>query len=384
MDVVRIGASSGTPRSTRESAKDSAAPLDRILIGDCVAELEKLPANSVDLIFADPPYNLQLQNTLKRPDDSLVDAVDDAWDQFESFKAYDDFSKAWLAACRRVMKPTATLFVIGSYHNIFRVGTVVQDLGYWILNDIVWRKSNPMPNFRGRRFTNAHETMIWAARDRSTKYTFNYEALKAGNEDVQMRSDWTIPLCTGEERLKDNTGRKLHPTQKPQALLARAILAASKPGDVVLDPFFGTGTTGATAKYLGRHFIGIERDKTYAEGALKRIAKIEPLPEATLVPFMTAREAPRVPFNALLEKRLIKAGTTLTDAKGKVKALVRADGMLALKNGKDSHTGSIHRIGALAQGLEACNGWTYWHFEDKGGRKPIDALRGKIRAEMAL
>jgi modification methylase len=241
-----------------------------------------------------------------------------------------------------------------------------------------------MPNFRGRRFTNAHETMIWAARDRNTKYTFNYEALKAGNEDVQMRSDWTIPLCTGEERLKDGAGRKLHPTQKPQALLARAILAASRPGDVVLDPFFGTGTTGATAKYLGRHFIGIERDEKYADGALKRIAKIEPLPEATLAPFMTAREAPRVPFNALLEKRLIKAGAVLTDAKGRVKALVRADGMLALKNGKDSHTGSIHRIGAIAQGLEACNGWTYWHFEEKGARKPIDALRGKIRAELAL
>lgn len=380
MQVVRIGAPSGAPRSTKESA----APVDRILIGDCVTELEKLPAASVDLIFADPPYNLQLQNTLKRPDDSLVDAVDDEWDQFESFKAYDDFSRAWLSACRRVMKPTATLFVIGSYHNIFRVGTVVQDLGYWILNDIVWRKSNPMPNFRGRRFTNAHETMIWAARDRNTKYTFNYEALKAGNEDVQMRSDWTIPLCTGEERLKDSTGRKLHPTQKPQALLARAILAASKPGDVVLDPFFGTGTTGATAKYLGRHFIGIERDRKYAEGASRRIAKIEPLPEATLVPFMTAREAPRVPFSALLERGLLKAGAKLTDAKGRVKALVRADGMLALKNGKDSHTGSIHRIGAIAQGLEACNGWTYWHYEDKGGRKPIDALREKIRAELAL
>jgi modification methylase len=378
MDVVRIGAPLGAPRSTKESAA-----LDRILIGDCVAELEKIPAESVDLIFADPPYNLQLRNELKRPDDSLVDAVDDEWDQFESFKAYDDFSRAWLNACRRVMKPTATLFVIGSYHNIFRVGTVVQDLGYWILNDIVWRKTNPMPNFRGRRFTNAHETMIWAARDRSTKYTFNYEALKAGNEDVQMRSDWTFPLCTGEERLKDGSGRKLHPTQKPQALLARAILAASKPGDVVLDPFFGTGTTGATAKYLGRHFIGIEREQKYAHGALKRIAKIEPLPEATLVPFMTAREAPRVPFNALLEKGLIKAGARLTDAKGRVKALVRADGMLALKNGKESHTGSIHRIGAVAQGLEACNGWTYWHFEDKGVRRPIDALRGKIRAEMA-
>ncbi len=379
MDVVRIGAPLRAPRLTEESAA-----LDRVIVGECVAELEKLPANSVDLVFADPPYNLQLQNDLKRPDDSLVDAVNDDWDQFASFKAYDEFTRAWLSGVKRVMKPTATLWVIGSYHNIFRVGTVLQDLGYWILNDIVWRKSNPMPNFRGRRFTNAHETMIWAARDQSTKYTFNYEALKAGNEDVQMRSDWTIPLCTGEERLKDGTGRKLHPTQKPQALLARAILSSSKPGDVVLDPFFGTGTTGATAKYLGRHFIGIEREKKYAEGAIQRIAEIEPLPEATLVPFMTAREAPRVPFNALLEKGLIKAGATLTDAKGRVKALVRADGMISFKNGKESHAGSIHRIGAIAQGLEACNGWTYWHFEVKGARKPIDALRGKIRAELAL
>jgi modification methylase len=247
----------------------------------------------------------------------------------------------------------------------------------------VWRKTNPMPNFRGRRFTNAHETLIWAARDRETRYTFNYEALKAGNEDVQMRSDWTIPLCTGEERLKDGTGRKLHPTQKPEALVARAILSASKPGDVVLDPFFGTGTTGAAARRLGRHYVGIERDATYAARAEARIAAIEPLSSPSIAPFMTAREAPRVAFNILIERGLVRAGAKLTDAKGRVKALVRADGTIALKNGKDASVGSIHRIGALAQGLDACNGWTYWHVDDGAGRKPIDTLRAQIRAEMA-
>src|SRR5687767_7379916 len=257
MRVSRRGAPRQAPRLSPGESEAS-----RILVGDCVAHMAALPAGSVDLVFADPPYNLQLQGDLKRPDDSRVDAVDDDWDKFASFAAYDDFTRAWLLACRRVMKPSATLWVIGSYHNIFRVGALLQDLGFWILNDVVWRKSNPMPNFRGRRFTNAHETLIWAARDRATRYTFNYEALKAANEDVQMRSDWTIPLCTGEERLKDGTGRKLHPTQKPEALIARAILSASKPGDVVLDPFFGTGTTGAAARRLGRRYLGIERDAT--------------------------------------------------------------------------------------------------------------------------
>jgi modification methylase len=378
MTVVRSGAPKRAPRLTPDPVS-----ADRVLVGDCVTVLAKLPPESVDLVFADPPYNLQLQNELKRPDDSKVDAVDDDWDQFASFAAYDEFTRAWLTACRRVMKPSATLWVIGSYHNIFRVGTLLQDTGYWILNDVVWRKTNPMPNFRGRRFTNAHETLIWAARDRETRYTFNYEALKAGNEDVQMRSDWTIPLCTGEERLKDGTGRKLHPTQKPEALVARAILSASKPGDVVLDPFFGTGTTGAAARRLGRRYIGIERDATYAARAEARIASIEPLPSPSITPFMTAREAPRVAFNILIERGLVRAGAKLTDAKGRVKALVRADGTISFKNGKDASVGSIHRIGALAQGLDACNGWTYWHLDDGAGRKPIDTLRAQIRAEMA-
>src|SRR6267142_2380977 len=268
MVVSRRGASVRTPRVSFEA--------HRILVGDCVAAMAKLPAASVDLVFADPPYNLQLQGDLKRPDDSRVDAVDDDWDKFSSFTAYDEFTRAWLIACRRVMKPAATLWVIGSYHNIFRVGTLLQDLGFWILNDVIWRKTNPMPNFRGRRFTNAHETLIWAAREETGRYTFNYEALKAGNEDVQARSDWTLALCTGEERLKDGSGKKLHPTQKPEALLARVILASSRPDDLVLDPFNGTGTTGAVTKRLRRRFIGFERDAAYAKAAQQRIAAVEP------------------------------------------------------------------------------------------------------------
>jgi modification methylase len=338
-----------------------------------------LPAASIDLVFADPPYNLQLQGDLKRPDDSRVDAVDDEWDKFASFAAYDDFTRAWLLACRRVMKPTATLWVIGSYHNIFRVGALIQDLGFWILNDVVWRKRNPMPNFRGRRFTNAHETLIWAARDANARrYTFNYEAMKAGNDDVQMRSDWTFALCTGEERLKTRDGKKLHPTQKPEALVARVILAASRPGEVVLDPFLGSGTTGAVAKRLGRRFIGIERDQRYVSAARARIAAVEPLPESALAPFLTAREAPRVPFSALVDRGLVNAGQRLFDARRRHAAVVRADGALALGN----VVGSIHRVGALAQGLEACNGWTFWHVETGRGLAPIDTLRAQVRADM--
>lgn len=376
MRVSRRGASSRTPRLTLGPAGSHT-----IVNGDCVAEMTRLPAASVDLIFADPPYNLQLQGDLKRPDDSKVDAVDDDWDKFASFSAYDDFTRAWLMAARRVMKPSATLWVIGSYHNIFRVGTILQDLGFWILNDVVWRKSNPMPNFRGRRFTNAHETMIWAAREPGGKgYTFNYEALKAGNEDVQVRSDWTIPLCTGEERLKGGDGKKLHPTQKPEALLARVILSSSRPGDLVLDPFSGTGTTGATAKRLGRAFFGIERDPAYAEAAQARIAAVEPLPEASLAPFMTAREAPRVPFTALIERGMVRPGETLFDAKRKVSALVRAEGALQLGD----TVGSIHRIGALAQGATACNGWAYWHVERNRKLTSIDEFRAEVRANMGI
>ena len=375
MVVSRRGASLRAPREVSESRESA-----RIVVGDCVAEMAKIAASSVDLVFADPPYNLQLQGNLKRPDDSRVDAVDDDWDKFSSFTAYDDFTRAWLIACRRVMKPSATLWVIGSYHNIFRVGTILQDLGFWILNDVVWRKTNPMPNFRGRRFTNAHETMIWAAREAGAKgYTFNYEALKAGNEDIQVRSDWTLPLCTGEERLKGADGKKLHPTQKPTALLARVILSSSRPDDLVLDPFSGTGTTGAVAKLLRRRFIGFERDSGYAAAARQRIAAVEPLPTESLAPFMTAREAPRVPFSALIERGLVSAGARLVDAKRRHAALVRADGAVTL----GGTVGSIHRIGALAQGLEACNGWTFWHVETAKGLISIDSLRAEVRAGMA-
>jgi len=377
--MPRGGASCRAPRSI-PAIEQASQPVSQILPGDCVAGLAKLPAASVDLVFADPPYNLQLQSDLKRPDDSRVDAVDDDWDKFSNFAAYDEFTRAWLTSCRRVMKPNATLWVIGSYHNIFRVGTILQDLSFWILNDVIWRKTNPMPNFRGRRFTNAHETLIWASRDAAARqYTFNYEALKAGNEDIQVRSDWTIALCTGEERLKGRDNKKLHPTQKPEALLARVILSSSRPDDVVLDPFCGTGTTGAVAKRLGRRFIGIEREEVYRQAAERRIAAVKPLPAASLASFQTARDAPRVPFSALIERGMIMPGADLFDAKRRHKALVRADGAIALGDA----VGSIHRIGALAQGLEACNGWTFWHVERAGALTLIDALRAQIRAEAA-
>ncbi|MDQ0349567.1 site-specific DNA-methyltransferase [Ancylobacter vacuolatus] len=388
MKVVRNGEALRAPRSgiARSAGLPSNLPLDSIVRGDCIAALSRLPAASVDLVFADPPYNLQLQGELKRPDDSRVDAVDDAWDKFDSFEAYDAFTRAWLLAVRRVLKPTGTLWVIGSYHNIFRVGALLQDLDFWILNDIVWRKTNPMPNFRGRRFTNAHETLIWAAREPEAKgYTFNYEALKAANEDVQMRSDWLFPICSGHERLKDEDGHKVHPTQKPEALLARVILSASKPGDVILDPFLGSGTTAAVAKRLGRHFIGIERDATYADAAQARIDAVQPLPDLALIPAPTAREAPRIAFNSLVERGLLTPGTQLTDAKAKVRAMVRADGTLSLETAPGlGQIGSIHRAGALAQGLEACNGWTYWHIATREGLKPIDTLRAVVRSEMAM
>ena len=353
---------------------------NKILVGDCLAELRKIPSGSVDLVFADPPYNLQLAGGLTRPDQSKVDAVDDHWDKFASFAEYDRFSKAWLAECRRVLKPNGALWVIGSYHNIFRVGTVLQDLGFWILNDVVWRKVNPMPNFRGRRFTNAHETLIWAARSAETKYTFHYEAMKIFNDDLQMRSDWTLPLCTGGERLKNTKGDKLHPTQKPEALLHRVLLSSTSAGDVVLDPFFGTGTTGAAAKQLGRIFIGIEREEEYAEAALARIEATEQLPAEALKVTTAKRAEPRIPFGSLLERGLVKAGETLYDPTERVAARVRADGSIACRDA----SGSIHKIGAHVQGAEACNGWTFWHVRKGANLVPIDVLRQQVRTEMAV
>jgi modification methylase len=352
---------------------------DSIIKGDCVAALEALPSHSVDAIFADPPYNLQLGGALHRPDQSLVDAVDDEWDQFASFEAYDAFTRAWLLACRRVLKPNGTIWVIGSYHNIFRVGSIMQDLNFWMLNDIVWRKTNPMPNFKGRRFQNAHETMIWASRDAKAKsYTFNYEALKASNDDVQMRSDWLFPICSGHERLKGEDGKKIHPTQKPEALLARVIMSCTKPGDVVLDPFFGSGTTGAVAKRLGRHFVGIEREQEYIDAASARIEAVEPLGKAELTVMTGKKAEPRVAFNTLVESGLVLPGQVLTDARRRYSAIIRADGTIV--SGGDA--GSIHKIGAKVQGFDACNGWTFWHYQDGEALKPIDDLRAVIRSQM--
>lgn len=371
-DISR-DSSSSDPKANREW-------LNTIIAGDCVAAMEKLPAASIDVIFADPPYNLQLEGDLHRPDQSKVDAVDDAWDQFSSFEAYDAFTRAWLLAARRVLKPNGTIWVIGSYHNIFRVGALMQDLRFWMLNDVIWRKANPMPNFRGRRFTNAHETMIWASRDQKAKsYTFNYEAMKMLNDGTQMRSDWHIPICNGSERLKGEDGQKVHPTQKPEALLQRVLLTSTKPGDVVLDPFFGTGTTGAVAKLLGRNFVGIERDASYRKAAKARIAAVEPISEEALVISEGKRAAPRIPFGRLLEGGLLSAGESLTDSKGRHAATIRIDGSLV----SGSHTGSIHKVGALVQGFEACNGWTYWYVERNGKRVCIDEYRDEIRAMAA-
>ncbi len=353
---------------------------DRIIVGDCLEEMAGLAAGSVDLVFADPPYNLQLGGDLLRPDNSKVDAVDDAWDQFASFEAYDVFTTAWLTQCRRLLKDDGALWVIGSYHNIFRVGRILQDLGFWILNDVVWRKSNPMPNFKGTRFTNAHETLIWAARSRGARrYTFNYDAMKMANDELQMRSDWTLPLATGEERIKDADGVKVHPTQKPEALLHRVILSSTRPGDVVLDPFFGVGTTGAAARRLGRRFIGIEQDAKYAAAAKARIAAVVPAAPDSLDVMGSKRHEPRVPFGQIVEAGLLNPGDLIWSPKGEHAARVRADGSLAV----GALTGSIHKMGAMVQAQGACNGWTYWHIRTDKGLAPIDVLREKIRAEMA-
>ena len=352
-------------------------PLNQILPGDCIEVMQSLPEASIDLIFADPPYNLQLKGELHRPDNSRVDAVDDHWDQFSSFAAYDRFTRDWLAAARRLLKPNGAIWVIGSYHNIFRVGAALQDAGYWILNDVVWRKSNPMPNFRGKRLTNAHETLIWASKSEAAKYTFNYDALKALNEGVQMRSDWVLPICTGHERLKDANGDKAHPTQKPEGLLHRVLVGTTNPGDVVLDPFFGTGTTGAVAKMLGRQFIGIEREAAYRTAAAERIARVRAYDASALETTGSKRAEPRVPFGQLVERGLLRPGEMLVSPRGKA-AKVRADGTLA----GDSLTGSIHQVGAHYEGAPSCNGWTYWHFRRDGQMVPIDLLRQQIRAEL--
>jgi modification methylase len=347
-------------------------PLDTIIKGDCVAEMARLPDKSVDMIFADPPYNLQLGGDLFRPEGGRVDAVDNDWDKFDSLAAYDEFTRAWLAQARRILKDDGTIWVIGSYHNIYRVGALLQDADFWILNDVVWRKTNPMPNFRGTRFTNAHETMLWCAKDEGARYTFNYRAMKALNDDLQMRSDWLLPICAGAERVKGADGAKAHPTQKPEALLYRILLACTKPGQVVLDPFFGTGTTGAVARRLGRRWIGIERENAYVAVAQERIDSTLPLDESAMRTVPDKREQPRVAFGVLVENGLVPAGTMLVDAKRRWNAAVLADGSLVC----GAHAGSIHKVGAALQGAPSCNGWTFWHVRDE----PIDLVRQRYLA----
>jgi modification methylase len=346
-------------------------PLDQVLLGDAVRLMRMLPAASVHCIFADPPYNLQLRGELRRPDDSLVDGVDDEWDRFTDFAAYDTFTREWLGECRRLLRKDGTLWVIGTYHNIFRIGAILQELGFWVLNDIVWRKANPMPNFRGRRFTNAHETLIWAARGRDSRHRFNYQAMKALNEDVQMRSDWFLPLCTGAERLRNEHGLKLHPTQKPEALLHRVLLSSTGPGDIVLDPFLGTGTTAVVARRLHRHYIGIERHPAYVEAALGRVRRVRPAPRDAATTTPERRDTPRVPFGSLVERGLLPPGSVLTDRTRRVSAVVVADGTIRV----GGLQGSIHKVGAEVQNAPSCNGWTFWHLEREGVLVAIDVLR---------
>jgi len=348
-------------------------PLDQIMLGDSVQLMRMLPPASVHCVFADPPYNLQLRGELRRPDDSLVDGVDEDWDRFADFATYDAFTREWLTECRRLLRKDGTLWVIGAYHNIFRIGAILQDLGFWVLNDVIWRKANPMPNFRGRRFTNAHETLIWAARGRDSRHRFNYAAMKALNDDIQMRSDWWIPLCTGAERMRNQHGLKLHPTQKPEALLHRILLASTVPGEIVLDPFIGTGTTAAVAKRLHRHFIGIERHPAYAEAAIGRVRATRPAPDEGLSGAVSKRDAPRVPFGSLVERGLLPPGTKLFDRMRRVSAVVAADGTVVA----DTIRGSIHKVGAAVQNAPACNGWTFWHFERDGRLVALDVLREK-------
>ena len=358
--------------------RDKKVEENQIIQGDCVEVMPGLSEASVDMVFADPPYNLQLAGELLRPNNQTrVDGVDNAWDHFETFAAYDKFTEDWLAQSRRLLKPDGTLWVIGSYHNIYRVGAILQDMGFWILNDVVWRKTNPMPNFRGRRFTNAHEILIWCARGKESRYRFNYEAMKNLNDDLQMRSDWLLPLCTGPERLKKK-GKKAHPTQKPEALLHRAILAATEVDDLILDPFFGSGTTGAVARKLGRRYLGIARDSGYVELARNRIAQVRPVKDKELLTTPAKRTQPRIPFGWLVERGILQPGTTLTDHRRRHTARVRADGTLVTADFK----GSIHQVGAFVQKAPACNGWQFWHAEEKGKLVVIDVYRQKLRAEL--
>jgi len=347
---------------------------NKIVNGNSLKELKKIPDESFDLIFADPPYNLQLRNQLIRPDRSKVSAVNDKWDKFENFKAYDNFTDCWLKECKRILKRNGSIWVIGSYHNIFRVGTKIQDLGFWILNDIVWNKNNPMPNFRGTRFTNAHETLIWASKDKNSKYTFNYQSLKCLNDDLQMRSTWNLPICNGSERLKEK-GKKVHSTQKPEALIHRILLASTNKKNFVLDPFIGSGTTAVVAKKLGRFFYGIEKEKIYFDAANKRLKDTKIIKDEYLDTIQNNRTKPRIPFGSLVELGIIKPGTEIYDQKKKINAKIMIDGSIKYQ----SSEGSIHKIAAKILGAESCNGWTYWHYQSGNLLKPIDELRQRLR-----
>ena len=347
---------------------------NKLINGDSLKELKKIPDESFDLIFADPPYNLQLRNQLIRPDRSKVDAVDDKWDQFKSFKIYDEFTLNWLKECKRVLKKNGSIWVIGSYHNIFRVGAKIQDLGFWILNDVIWNKNNPMPNFKGTRFTNAHETLIWASKNKNSKYTFNYQSLKCLNDDLQMRSTWNLPICNGKERLKDK-GKKVHSTQKPESLLHRIILASSNKNDFILDPFLGSGTTAVVSKKLGRIFCGIEREKTYFDAANKRLKNTKIIKDEYLDTLHNNRSKPRIPFGSLVEMGVIKPGTEIYDQKKKINAKIMADGSIKYQKSE----GSIHKVAAKIIGAESCNGWTFWHYQSGNILKPIDELRQRLR-----
>ena len=346
---------------------------NKIVNGNCIDELKKIPEKSFDLIFADPPYNMQLGEMLKRPDNSKVDSVNDEWDKFKDFKSYDEFSNLWLKECKRVLKDNGSIWVIGSYHNIFRLGYHMQNLDYWILNDVIWRKRNPMPNFRGTRFTNAHETLIWASKNKKSKYTFNYQSLKCLNDDLQMRSDWTLPICNGKERLKKN-GKKVHSTQKPEALLHRIILATTNKGDAIFDPFLGTGTTAVVSKKLGRTYFGIEKNKKYYKAALDRINKTTKIEDNYLDTIDNNKTKPRIPFGSLVELGVIKPGTLLMDPKRKINVKIMADGSIKYKDIE----GSIHKVAAKIMGTDSCNGWTYWHYKLNGSTVPIDSLRQKF------
>ena len=346
---------------------------NKIINGDCLEELKKIPDESFDLVFADPPYNLQLRNSLIRPDRSKVKAVDDEWDKFKNFKTYDEFSSKWLKECKRVLKKNGSLWVIGSYHNIFRVGKLIQDLGFWILNDVIWNKNNPMPNFKGTRFTNAHETLIWASKDKTSKYTFNYQSLKCFNDDIQMRSTWNFPICSGKERLKKN-GKKAHSTQKPESLIHRILLASTNKDDLILDPFLGSGTTAAVAKKLGRHYFCIEKEKTYFDIARKRIEKVKIIKDDFLDVIENNRSKPRIPFGSLVELGLIKPGTDIYDKNKKINAKIMIDGSIKCQKSE----GSIHKVAAKILGAESCNGWNYWFYESGKTLKSIDELRQRL------